>query len=215
MNNSNVKKGGMPTLGERIIWNLYEYLAMIVPFLLMLSHWAIFYVFSRNVKEVLHYPAENEVCVAWIFVLIFLFIPLALLPATYLYRRCNLFRIPFVYFIFINVERWYYGSYFCTNEMVDVHYILIYCIIMLYIFEFAELAFRHIGEVIGFFHRVGKWMARCFKNVCKWLGSATTCDGSLTEEDFREIVEMMNEEDKKKLESKIRELIKNAKEKEL
>lgn len=194
----NIKSSGMPTLGERSIWKGYELGAMIVPLLLMLSHWAIFYVFSQNTHEVLEYPEANEICIAWIFVLLFLVLPLMCLPATYLYRRCNIFRIPFVYFIFINVERAYYGSYFCTNEMVDTHYILIYCIIMLYIFEIAELAFRHLRDIIDFFHRVWQKTYHYFTIVTNWLGENTTCEGELTYEEFEQIVEDMQEEDRRK-----------------
>ena len=110
----------------------------------MLSHWCIFYVFSQNTQELMKYSDQNEICIAWIYVFLFLVLPLITLPASFLYGWCNFLRIPFVYFIFINVERWYYGSWFCTNEMVDTHYILIYCIICIYIMELIGLCLKHL-----------------------------------------------------------------------
>lgn len=140
------EESGMPTQGERSIWKLYQWCAVIIPLGIMLSHWYIFYVFSLNTHEVLDYPEANTICIAWIYTLIYLVIPLMFLPATYLYRRCNLFRVPFVYFICINVERLYYGSWFCTNEMVDSHYILIYCTLCIYAMEILGALCRHRQE---------------------------------------------------------------------
>lgn len=129
------KDSSMPTFNEWIIWRFYEWAVIIAPIVLMLSHWYVFYVFSQNNQELLQYSASNEVCIAWIYTILYLYVPLMLLPASYFFRWCNIFRVPFIYFIFINVERIYYGSWFCTNAMVDTHYILIYCILCVYIME--------------------------------------------------------------------------------
>lgn len=137
----------MPTQGERIIWKLYKWGAIVVPLVLMLTHWYVFYLFSQNTHEVLDYPEVNEFCIAWLYTLVYLVLPSAFLPATFLFRWCNLFRVPFVYFIFINVERWYYGSWFCTNEMVDSHYILIYCTICIYVAELLGVWWRYRKEL--------------------------------------------------------------------
>lgn len=152
----NVQKRRMPTQGERYIWKFYEWAVVLAPIALMLTHWYIFYVFSQNTHEVLSYPDANEICIAWIYSVLFLYMPLMILPASYFYQWCNLFRIPFVYFLFINVERWYYGSWFCTNEMIDTHYILIYCIIVVYVFELTELALRKYKVIFEFFKAVWK-----------------------------------------------------------
>ena len=149
------EESSMPTYDERIIWKLYKWGAMVIPLVIMLSHWYIFYVFSQNTHEVLDYPEANTVCIAWIYACLYLGMPLIFLPATYLYRRCDLFRIPFVYFIFINVERWYYDSYFCTNEMVDSHYLLIYCTLCIYAMELLGLWWRHRHE-LTLYNIVGK-----------------------------------------------------------
>lgn len=140
----------VPTLSERSIWKFYQWAAVIFPVTLMLSHWSIFYVFSQNTQEVMHYPEENEICIAWIYTFLFMVLPAMTLPASYLFRWCNLFRVPFVYFLFINIERCYYGSWFCTNEMIDTHYILIYCIIGIYALELLGLLLRRKVGVLSY-----------------------------------------------------------------
>ena len=146
--NCETKNGSsMPTVIEKVIWAFYHWSAIFVPIVIMLSHWYIFYVFSQNNCELMHYSPVNEICIAWIYTILYLALPAMLVPATYLFRWCNLFRVPYIYFIFINVERWYYGSWFCTNEMVDTHYILIYCIICIYIMELIGLALKHLQNI--------------------------------------------------------------------
>ena len=145
-----------PSLFDRSIWKFYEWGVVLAPVIIMLSHWYIFYVFSKNTQEVMKYSESNEICIAWIYSIVYLYVPLMILPASYFFKWCSLFRIPFAYFLFINVERVYYGSWFCTNEMIDTHYILIYCILMMYAFELVELLVkrfrgirRHIRETYG------------------------------------------------------------------
>ena len=133
----------MPTASERTIWAFYQWAVIFAPIVLMLSHWYIFYVFSQNNCELMHYSPANEICIAWIYTILYLYVPIMLVPASYFFRWCNLFRVPFIYFIFINVERLYYGSWFCTNEMIDTHYILIYCIICIYVMELIGLCLKN------------------------------------------------------------------------
>lgn len=145
------KDSGDTVVRENTIWRFYQCAAVIFPILLMLSHWCIFYVFSQNTQELMKYSEQNEICIVWIYVFLFLVLPLITLPASFLYGWCNFLRIPFVYFIFINVERWYYGSWFCTNEMVDTHYILIYCILCMYAMDTVEICVKHrknIGKIL-------------------------------------------------------------------
>lgn len=141
------KDSNIPTFNERLIWRFYEWAVVIAPIILMLSHWYVFYIFSQNKQELLHYSASNEVCIAWIYTILYLYVPLMLLPASYFFRWCNIFRVPFIYFIFINVERVYYGSWFCTKAMVDTHYILIYCILCIYVMELLGIVLKDRGKI--------------------------------------------------------------------
>lgn len=147
MKDEGERRMGFPSLFDRSVWKFYEWGVILAPVIIMLSHWYIFYVFSKNTQEVMKYPESNEICIAWIYSILYLYVPLMILPASYFFKWCSLFRIPFAYFLFINVERWYYGSWFCTNEMIDTHYILIYCIIMMYAFEFVELLVKRLEGI--------------------------------------------------------------------
>lgn len=141
-------KSSAPTLLERKIWSFYECAVVVAPLLLMLSHWYIFYVFSQNKHELMRYSEANEICIAWIYSILYLYVPLMLMPASYFFRKCDMFRIPFVYFIFINIERWFYGSWFCTNEMVETHLVLIMCIIAIYVLEAVNILLSNYSRIV-------------------------------------------------------------------
>lgn len=159
------KNSSMPTVNERRIWKFYEWAVVLAPLLLMLSHWYIFYGFSQNTYELMHYSEENEPCIAWIYFVLYLYIPIMLLPATYFFRWCNLFRIPFIYLLCINVERWYYGDWFCTNEMVGTHYFLIYCTIAAYIVNVVTLIVKYKKDLPSYLSQASFYMARKCKSV--------------------------------------------------
>lgn len=61
------RNSSMPTASERAIWALYHWGAIFAPICIMLSHWYIFYVFSQNNCELMHYSPANEICIAWIY----------------------------------------------------------------------------------------------------------------------------------------------------
>lgn len=169
----NEKVGNMPTIIEKAIWTFYHWSAIFVPIGIMLSHWYIFYVFSQNGYELMHYSPANEVCIAWIYTILYLALPAMLVPATYLFRWCNFFRVPYIYFIFINVERWYYGSWFCTNEMVDTHYILIYCIICIYVLELVGLCLKNQKSIN---RSIKLFMMHLLRRIKRMFASSLTSD---------------------------------------
>lgn len=152
-------EGDVLTFSKRTKGLLCTWGAILLSIVIMLSHWYIFYEFSHNTQEVLYYPESNEMCIAWIYGLIYLVIPVALVLVTFSYKWINLFKIPFVYFVFVNIERWYYGSWFCTNEMIDTHYILIYCILCIYAMEIIGIMWKSRKNVIQFPKKVLKYIA--------------------------------------------------------
>ena len=172
---------GQPTLCDRSIWCFYKWAAILAPLALMLSHWYIFYVFSQNPQELLMYSKQNEICIAWIYSILYLVVPVMLLPASYFFKKCDLFRIPFVYFIFINIERYQYGSWFCTNEMIETHFILIKCIIGIYGFELLGLILSNLSYVC----KIGKL---CIDWVRKKIK-----EDELTDEEADEIISLLEE----------------------
>lgn len=186
--------GGMPTLGERKIYKFYDWASIIAPIFLMVTHWGIFFVFSRNTQELMQYSKANEVCIIWMYFIMFLFSPMMLIPANYFFRWCSLFRIPFFYFIFISIERLYYGSWFCTNEMVGTHYVLIYCIMAVYAFDLIELYLRHRKVV-------NRWICNVFRKLKDFFH----CDDGLTDEELDRIVDELNKEREEKEKKKMEE----------
>lgn len=168
----------MPTASERTIWVFYQWAVIFAPIILMLSHWYIFYVFSQNNCELMHYSPANEVCIAWIYTILYLYVPIMLVPASYFFRWCNLFRVPFIYFIFINVERWYYGSWFCTNEMIDTHYILIYCIICIYGMELVGLVLKYQKNIN---RGIRLFMIHLLRRTKRMFASSPTSDNTCDE----------------------------------
>ena len=181
----------MSTLCERRIWKFYEFAVILAPIAIMLSHWYIFYVFSQNSHELMHYSDENEPCIAWIYCVLYLYIPLMILPATYFFKWCNLWRIPFVYFIFINVERWEYGSWFCTNEMIKTHTVLIKCIMGIYAFELVEIFLSSLNSIKAYF----RGLRRSISIRIRWQRRK---DRMRSEEQFAQIAKWMEEDRKKK-----------------
>lgn len=157
------------TLCDRGIWCFYKWGVIVAPLALMFSHWYIFYVFSQNPHELMKYSEANEICIAWIYSILYLYVPLMLLPASYFFKKCDLFRIPFVYFIFINMERLQYGSWFCTNEMIETHFVLIKCIIGIYGFEMLGMFLKNLSNI----YRIGKnfidFAWGCLKSSISWI----------------------------------------------
>ena len=175
------------TLCDRGIWCFYKWGVIVAPLALMFSHWYIFYVFSQNPHELMKYSEANEICIAWIYSILYLYVPLMLLPASYFFKKCDMFRIPFVYFIFINMERLQYGSWFCTNEMVNTHFVLIKCIIGIYGFETLGMFLKNLSNI----YRIGKncivfaWVFS--KKAISWIKNKLF---STTEEEERGMEEL-------------------------
>lgn len=161
--NNSKGDSSMPTVCERRIWKFYEWAVVLAPLTIMLSHWYIFYVFSNNTEELLHYSEANEICIAWIYSMLYLYIPLMLLPASYFFRWCNLFRIPFFYLLCINIERIYYGSWFCTNEMIDTHYCLIFFTLFAYVIDIWYLVVKYKKNLPKYLSQASLYIAKKVK----------------------------------------------------
>lgn len=175
----------MPTITERRIWKFYEWAVVLAPLFLMLSHWYIFWVFSQNNYELLHYSEANTVCIGWIYFILYLYVPGMLLPASYFFRWCGLFRIPFAYLLCINIERWYYGDWFCTNEMVDTHYFLIYCTICAYIVGIIWLAVKYKRDLPKYLGQASFYIA----NKCKVMFGKN----NIRDEKYDKIINILEE----------------------
>lgn len=132
-------------LNKRIFW-FYEWGLKFIPIFLMLCHWYGVFDFHSNPREILICIKENESCIAFLYGMTYVFPLLFMIPASYFYKLCWVFRIPFLYVIGVNMIRIYYGSFIITNEMKDIDYILILFIIAIYLYVFIVKCFSSIGS---------------------------------------------------------------------
>lgn len=123
----------------------YEWALKYVPVMIMLGHWYGVFDFHSNPRELLVCIKENEACIGYIYFMTYVFPVLMMMPASYFFHLCWIYRIPFVYAIGVNVVRMFYGSWFITNEMYDVDVILILLTIALYAYAVAQRMSRWVG----------------------------------------------------------------------
>lgn len=127
---------------DRGIFKLYEIGVKWMPIPLMLGHWYGVWDYSRYSRPIILDTDTNGNCVIWLYILAYVYMPLAMLPASYFYKYCWMFRIPFIYFFGINAIRIYYKSWMIRPEQIEAHHIFIIFTIILYIYGFIKLTFE-------------------------------------------------------------------------
>lgn len=150
----------------------YEWALKYVPLVIMLAHWYGVFDFHSNPREIIVDIEENESTLAYLYCMTYVFPVLMMMPASYFYQLCWIYRIPFVYLIGVNVIRMFYGSWLITNEMYDSDLILIILTCALYVYAFATRQCWRIGKL---FIRKGR----------KWKKSPPGCIRQLDEDFFR------------------------------
>lgn len=133
-------------LDKSIFW-WYEWALKYIPIAIMLGHWYGVFDFHSNPRELLVCIKENESCIAYLYCMTYIFPVLMMMPASYFFQLCWIYRIPFVYAIGVNVERAFYGSWFITNEMYDADVILIILTCILYCYAFVVRQSWRIGRL--------------------------------------------------------------------
>ena len=123
---------------NKYIYNYYRYIIKYCPIVIMLLHWYGTYDFHTNPTEIIIRIEENEPCIAFLYSMTYIVPVVFMLPASYFYKYCWMFRIPFFYFVGISVSRLYFRSWLITNEMKDVDYLLILFTLSLYIYGFFK-----------------------------------------------------------------------------
>lgn len=113
----------------------------------MLAHWYGVFDFHSNPREIIVDIEENESSLAYLYCMTYVFPVLMMMPASYFYQLCWIYRIPFVYLIGVNVIRMFYGSWLITNEMYDADLILIILTCALYVYAFATRQCWRIGKL--------------------------------------------------------------------
>lgn len=142
-------KGVKPLNGlDKSIFWWYEWALKYIPIVIMLGHWYGVFDFHSNPRELLVCIKENESCIAYLYCMTYIFPVLMMMPASYFFQLCWIYRIPFIYAIGVNVVRAFYGSWFITNEMYDADVILIILTCMLYCYAFVVRQSWRIGEIL-------------------------------------------------------------------
>lgn len=112
------------------IFNFYRWGLRIVPLLLMLAHWVYVYI-SNNLPET-HNCTGMTIHTVPLYVMAYVF-PLAfMLPASYFFRLCTIWRIPFLYLVGVNALHLYNSSVVCTPQIAGQCEVLICVVLVTY-----------------------------------------------------------------------------------
>ena len=130
----------MEGLLSRKIWRFYELLAKWAPILLMLGHWYGVWTMGTIPRPTITDTAYNGNCIIWIYVLAYIYMPLSMIPVSFFFRYCWIYRIPFFYFLGINAIRLYYQHWLITPEQLEMHHVFIIFTLMLYAYGFIKIA---------------------------------------------------------------------------
>lgn len=125
------------TLDRGIFW-LYEWTLKYIPIVIMVAHWYGVFDFHSNPRELLVNVKENEACIAYLYCMTYIVPVLLMMPASYFFQLCWIYRIPFVYCIGVNMIRLFYGEWLITNEMYDCDVVWIMMTCALYVYAIAE-----------------------------------------------------------------------------
>lgn len=128
-------------LVSRKIWKFYELLSKWAPIPLMLWHWYGVWDYGHYARPTILDTANNGGCIIWIYFLAYIYMPLCMLPVSFFFKYCWIFRIPFFYFFGINAIRLYYQHWLITPEQLEMHHVFIIFTLMLYAYGFIKIAF--------------------------------------------------------------------------
>lgn len=125
---------------SRKIYRFYEVLSKWAPIPLMLGHWYGVWDYGHYPRPVILDTQDNGNCIIWLYVLAYVYMPLMMLPVSFFFKYCWIYRIPFFYFFGINAIRLYYHSWMIRPEQLEMHHIFIVFTLMLYSYGFIKIA---------------------------------------------------------------------------
>lgn len=137
-------------LSKRIL-RFYQRGLKIAPLALMLCHWYGVFDYHTNPREVVVACKENQYCIMYLYAMAYVFPVLFMLPASYFFKLCWIWRIPFTYFIGVNVSRLYFGALLVDQSMTHVDYFLVSLTASLYVYAFIQLSCsrRYFTKLVG------------------------------------------------------------------
>lgn len=131
----------MEGLLNRKIWNFYKFLSKWAPIPLILGHWYGVWDYGLHPKAIVLDTELNGNCIIWLYILAYVYMPLTMIPVSYFFHYCWIFRIPFFYFFGINAIRLYYQHWLITPEQLEMHHVFIIFTLILYAYGFIKIAF--------------------------------------------------------------------------
>lgn len=117
---------------RRKIYHFYEQFSRIAPIVLMLWHWYSLWDYSCLPHPTVTDIEDNGSSIIFQYTCLYLYLPAALIPATFFFHWCWIYRIPFYYFFGINPIRLYYQHWMMTPEQIPAHFALIALTIIVY-----------------------------------------------------------------------------------
>lgn len=127
---------------NRKIFKFYELLSKWAPIPLMLGHWYGVMDYGNYPRPVILDTGDNGNCVIWLYVLAYIYMPLTMIPVSFFFHYCWIFRIPFLYFFGVNAIRLYYQSWMIRPNQIEAHHILIIFTLILYMYGFIKIAIQ-------------------------------------------------------------------------
>lgn len=127
---------------NRKIYRFYELLSKWAPIPLMLGHWYGVWDYGSYARPTILDTDSNGCCIIWIYILAYIYMPLCMIPVSFFFHYCWIYRIPFFYFIGINAIRIYYQHWLITPEQLPMHHVFIIFTLILYAYGFIKIAFQ-------------------------------------------------------------------------
>jgi len=124
---------------RRKIYHFYEQLSKWAPIVLMLGHWYGVWDYSRYPRPTILDTEDNGNCIIWLYFMAYIYMPFAMIPVSKFFHWCWIFRIPFYYFIGVNVIRFCYQHWLMTPEQLTAHYVLIVLTIITYAYGIVSI----------------------------------------------------------------------------
>lgn len=126
-------------LSKRIL-RFYERGLKFFPLGIMLTHWYGIFDYHTHPRDIIIFAEENEYCVMFLYMMTYIFPLVSMLPASYFFHLCWIWRIPFVYLTGVSIARFYFRTWLITEEMIHVDYFLVFATTALYIYAFIHLS---------------------------------------------------------------------------
>lgn len=118
------------------IFLFYRWGMRIVPILLMLAHWV--YINISNKLPEADTTIDSGYHIAPLYIMTYVFPMVFMLPASYFFKLCTIWRIPFLYLAGVNVLHLYNASFVCTAPIAEQCRVLMYAIFFVYTLCIAQ-----------------------------------------------------------------------------